>query len=663
MSALPRDVVLTEELRETVVAMGRELDLLRTETRHARLLLNALDQMLVAEDDRDPFIGVFAAVLSIFDYTHALALVADPSGDEAGGTGRIGESVPGEVLECVSSSHEALVGTRWPVDRLLGKALSGRVLASLDPADSPAWPETVAALLSPTQPALYLPLRVRQQRGLLLLLREPGSVGFDRAHVHLARKFSVLASHAFATSRAQRTEVESHRLKRLTEDLEASQHALAHRANHDQLTGLSNRAHIQDLVNARIAALQPDEQLAIAFIDLDHFKRVNDFYGHAVGDALLKGMATRMLGEIRGSDLIGRISGDEFVIALSPITGHSEIVALVERIRARLREPLTIDDWTLKTSATIGVAICPAHGHDYETLRRNADTAMYQAKTQSPGKGGIAFYDRALGQRAAERHTLERRLRNAIEAHQFTYVLQPQIELRHGSVVAFEVLARWVDENGTIRAPDSFIEAATEFGLLDAITFRVLERMATDLPRLDAHFGSSLRYHLNLSSEQMGRTSFIESLVDRVGRIGLAHRLTLELSERTFAGTDLLKACILPRLREVGMGVAIDDFGLGSCNIACLADHTADQLKLARPLIRGVHQHPAHQRIVRTAVAIASTLDLSLVAGGIETEDELSYLVDSAGLQLGYGHLLAPPRPVHELIETRKEALALLRSV
>ena len=641
------DARLAEELRETVVAMGRELDLLRTETRHAQMLLGALDQMLVADRDHDPFAGVFSAVLSIFDYSHALALVADraaPEGDIAD-------------LECVSSSHEALVGSRWPVDRPLDKALAGRVMASLEPADGARWPAQARGLLTPDQPALYLPLRVRDQRGLLMLLREAGSPGFDRSHVRLAHKFTTLASHAFAASRAHQTEAESHRLRRLTEDLEASQEVLAHRANHDQLTGLSNRAHIQELVNARIAGLRPGEQLAIAFVDLDHFKRVNDFYGHAVGDALLKGMAARMLGEIRSSDLIGRISGDEFVVALAPITGQPEIMGLVERIRARLREPLTVDDWTLRTSATIGIAICPDHGVDYETLRSNADTAMYQAKTQSPTKGGIAFFSRSLGQRAAERHTLERRLRSALDNHQFTYVLQPQLDLHHGRVIGFEALVRWIDEQGTIRPPAAFLSAAGEFGLLDPITFGLLDRLAADMLRLDAHFGAAPRYHINIGAEQVARSGFIDTLVERALRLGCAHRLTVEFSERVFLGGDFLRSCVLPPLRAAGIHVAIDDFGLGDCGIGSLAEGTADLLKIARPLVQGVHRDAALQRVVRAAVSMAQALELPLVAGGIESEADLLHLRDSAGLRFGYGHLLAPPGPVHELIAEQREAL------
>lgn len=625
---------VAEELRETIIAMGRELDLLRTEARHANLLIAALDSVLAVDRGEDPFAGVFTAVSSIFEYSHALALV-EKDGDHG-------------VLECVSSSHNDLVGSSWKVDQHLGKVLSGRVLTTISAADSGGWPAEAAGIITSSQPALYLPLRVRERRGLLMLMRTMDRGGFDRGHVSLARKFSLLASHAFAASRANQTEAESHRLKRLTERLEASQEELTYRANHDQLTGLANRSHIEEKVNDRIDALLPGEKLALAFFDVDHFKQVNDFYGHGVGDALLKGVAERLRGEVRGSDLIGRISGDEFVMAFAPIHEQSEIVSLIERVRARLAQPFEIDGTTLQASATIGVSIHPDHGPDYETLRRNADMAMYQAK--STNKGGVGHFDEALGKVASEKMQLERRLRAAIDNRQFTYALQPKVDIQKARIIGFEALARWIDDNGVVQPPARFLQAAHELGLLDAITHTIIETLAEDLSRLDASFGADVRYSLNITAQQAGKPNFMSDLVRRIDLLGCSRRIVLELTEETFVSAGLFQSRVLPQLREAGIGVSIDDFGTGFSCLSILADITADELKVDRSLITSIHLRPRSQSILRAIVSLSGALGMDVVAEGIETEEERAYLLDSTSIRFGQGYLFSRPRFVDDLV-------------
>ncbi len=655
-----------EELRETIIAMGRELDMLRTEARHANLLLSALDSILSVGPDQDPFIGVFAAVQSIFDHSHSLVLVEvghEPSGEP--GLRPDGESIgepraragrasaPGDSgmdLLCTSASHDRLIGTVWPIDRMLAKVLSGRVLTTIATPDEQVWPEAALTVVNRRQPALYVPLRVRDRRGLLMMLREPDSLGFDRSHVSLARKFSVLASHAFAASRAHQTEVESHRLKRLADELAASQEELTYRANHDQLTGLANRLHIQELVNARIAALQPGQRLALAFIDIDHFKQVNDYYGHAAGDALLKGVAERMRAEIRTHDIVGRISGDEFVMALAPIRQRSQVMGLIERLRKRLREPFDIDGQALQASATIGVSVYPVHGHDYETLKRNADMAMYHAKSAS--KGGVGYFNRALGRTAIEKMSLERRLRTALDSSQFTYVLQPKVDIRDGRVIGFEALARWIDDTGAVQPPARFLSAAIELGLLDGITHSIVDALIRDLPRLDACFGTDVSYSLNIAAQQAAMPQFMESLVQRVG--ASARRLMFELTEENFVAAGLFQSRVLPVLREAGIGVSIDDFGTGFSCLSILADITADELKVDRSLITAIHQRPRSQSILRAIVSLSGALGMNVVAEGIETEEERAYLLEATRISVGQGYLFSRPRSIDELIRARE---------
>jgi len=624
----------SEELREALVTLRRENDLLRIENTHANLLLKALDAVLCVDGDDDPFAGVFSALMPVFECSHAIVLIEEEN--------------DGEELECVAASTEMAVGSRWIQDKLLGKALSGRIVTTVAVVGATSWPNVPGLDLVGNEPALYLPLGVRGRRGLMLLLRGCDSPGFDRAHAALAKKFSLLASHAFAAKRASQTEAESHRLLHLTERLEASQRALQYRANHDQLTGLPNRAYIQELVGSMISRKGPGEKLALAFIDLDDFKRVNDVHGHAAGDALLQEVSVRIRSEIRHTDIVGRISGDEFVIMLDPIGRRSDAAGVVTRMRKSMRQPLRIDGAEIQPSASIGVAIYPEHGKDYETLRRHADMAMYRAKTAS--KGNIAFFNRELGRAATEKLKLEQRLRHALEIRAFRCALQQKVDIRSQAVIGFEALMRWVDERGDVQAPGQFLPVASELGLLDDMTFQLLDDLLGKLPYLDAQFGTTLRYSINISPVQAARSPFMQKLVQRLQDSGRAASFMLELTEETIAATCSFQTHILPLLREAGIGLSIDDFGTGYSSLATLADLTADELKIDRSLITTIHQRPRNQSILRAIESMSAALSLAVVAEGIETVDENLYLLARTRINIGQGYLFHKPELLTELI-------------
>ena len=630
----------SEELRETIVAMGREIESLRIETTHATLLLKALDAVLCVDGGDDPFAGVFAALLPVFGCSYAIVLIEREGGSK--------------TLECIAANRDLLVGSTWRSGRTFDKVLSGRTVTTVSGAVLEEWPQHLGPALSHSRPALYLPLGVRGHRGLLVLLREGGEPGFDRTHVTLARKFSLLASHAFAAKRANQTEAESYRLKHLTEQLKASQEALTFRANHDQLTGLPNRSYVQELVDGMLACKAPGQKLALAFIDLDDFKRVNDFYGHAMGDALLRNVADRVRGEIRRTDVLGRISGDEFVIALDPVERRAEISTVVARVQARLQQPFRIEGHEIKASGSIGVAFYPLHGRDYDTLRRHADTAMYQAKTSS--KGSVAFFSRTLGRKAAEKLSLEHRLRVALAEREFQCALQQKVDIRNHAVAGFEALVRWVDRNGTIHAPGQFLQLANELGLLDDITNIVLDVLALHLPRLDARFGRDVKYSINISAAQATKIAFMQKFIQRVADTGRAGNFMLEVTEDSFLATDSFRSEVLPLIRKAGIGVSVDDFGAGYSSLAVLADITADELKVDRSLIASIHQRPRSQSILRAIESLASALGMSVVSEGVETVEEQDYLLNFTQIQIAQGYLFHKPRLIGEILESGKTA-------
>lgn len=626
----------SEELREALVALRRENDLLRTETTHAKLLLTALEAVLSVDSRDDPFAGVFSALMTVFESCRAIVLIERD--------GSAGE------LECIAADSPALVGTVWGSSRLFEKALAGRVVATISDSDVSSWPDALERDFRIGTPALHMPLGVREKRGLLLLLRAPDQPGFDRAHVALAKKFSLLASHALAARQAHQSEAESHRLKRLTEQLRISQAALSHRANHDQLTGLPNRAHIQELVDNAIARCGKGKRMALAFIDLDDFKRVNDLHGHAAGDTLLKTIADRVCARIRDTDIFGRISGDEFVIVLDDIDRRQDISEMVSRMRGDLCEPLWIDSALIRPSASIGVAFYPAHGKDYETLRRHADIAMYEAKKAS--KGSIAFYRRELGRRTSERQRLEQRLLRALETGAFRCALQQKVDIRSRAVVGFEALMRWIDEDGEVHAPGYFLKLASEFGLVDEMTDLVVGDLLDHLKLLDARFGTNVRYSINVSPTQATHLPFIKKLVERLHSSGRPRSFILELTEETIAAIGPLQRQVLPLLREAGIGLSIDDFGTGYSSLATLADLTVDELKIDRSLISSIHSRPRSQSILRAIESMSLALGISMVAEGVETAEESLYLMAHTRLNIGQGYLFHRPELLADILRS-----------
>ncbi|MGB3864347.1 MAG: EAL domain-containing protein [Xanthobacteraceae bacterium] len=632
----------SEELRETLVAMRREMDLLRTETTHANLLLTALDTVLCVEGDDDPFAGVFVALMPVFACSCAIVLIERDDGVD--------------TLECVASSHAAAVGSVWASSKIFHKVLSGRIVTTVSDSGVDVWPDIEGLTLSGKQPALYLPLGVRGRRGLMLLLRACGEPGFDRSQVTLARKFSLLASHAFAAKRASQTEAESQRLKHLTKQLKASQEALSFRANHDRLTGLPNRAYVQELVRDIIAHNRPGQKLALAFIDLDDFKRVNDAHGHAAGDTLLREVAERVRSVIGPTDVFGRISGDEFVIVLDPLAHRSEISLVINRVRDCLRRPLRIEDAEIRPSGSIGVALYPTHGEDYDTLRRHADMAMYRAKTSA--KGSVAFFTRDLGRQASEKLSLEQQLRDAVSNREFCCALQQKVNIRSGDTIGFEALVRWIDGRGQMHAPYEFLPLAGELGLLDDITMLLADDLTRNLPDLEARFGEGVCYSINVSPAQAADIPFMLRLTRRLAETGRAERFILELTEESLAATGPFQTHVLPVLRSAGIAISIDDFGTGYSSLAKLAELTVDELKIDRSLVTAIHQRPRNQSILRAIESLGVALGISVVVEGIETAEENDYLTSRTKLDIGQGYLFHRPQLLGDLLDLREPAVA-----
>ncbi|HVV94258.1 MAG TPA: EAL domain-containing protein [Hyphomicrobiales bacterium] len=413
------------------------------------------------------------------------------------------------------------------------------------------------------------------------------------------------------------------------------------RAYLDELTGLANRSLIRQSTEELIAAAAPGHKFAMAFIDIDNFKQINDYYSHGVGDLLLVKIANRLCETVRASDMVARIGGDEFVVLLNPAPDDEALRVLVERVAARLKEPLFVDGQEIMASASIGVSVFPRHGDTYEMLRQSADSAMYRVK--SGIKGGVAFFDATMEKAATARMAIEQRLRLAIRDRRFACAYQPKVDIRKGGVTGVEVLLRWRDADGVIQAPGEFVGVAVELGVMDDITRLVVAETIANLDRIDAVFGPDVSISINVAAKQADDPAFMQTLAETLAASGAAHRFVVEVTEEAFFAKSRFQREVLPGLRAIGAKVSIDDFGVGYSSLSALADITADELKIDRSFITQIERRPRSQLILRAIESLATALGMSIVAEGVETDEELGYLREQTNIRYVQGYYFFRP--------------------
>jgi diguanylate cyclase (GGDEF)-like protein/PAS domain S-box-containing protein len=414
---------------------------------------------------------------------------------------------------------------------------------------------------------------------------------------------------------------------------------LLQRVNFDDLTGLPNRICIREHVDRILR--DTERRFALAFIDLDNFKHINDYYSHAVGDGLLLKIAKRIATRLRDTDMLARISGDEFLLLLDPIEDNGQIGTMVAQILADLKQPFHIEAFEVFTSASIGVSVHPEHGLTYEELRRNADSAMYRAKSEA--KGDAVYFDLNMGQAITERMQLEQRLRLAIRDRRFCCAFQPKVDIRSQEVVGFETLVRWRDDEGEIHPPSSFIGLAIELGLIDTITHFVLAETLRSIERLDREFGPETTISVNVAAKQASDLNFMRTFTAILRESAFASRIMIELTEDAFVTKSQFQMQVLPMLREIGVRVSIDDFGTGYSSLSALADITADELKVDRSFIASIHERPRSQSVLRAIESLGHALGMAIVAEGVETFEELAYLQAATRIRQAQGFYFSKP--------------------
>lgn len=409
-------------------------------------------------------------------------------------------------------------------------------------------------------------------------------------------------------------------------------------ANTDLITGLPNRNAIQDKITQSIAA-RDGSNVGLVYLDLDNFKKVNDAYGHMFGDRLLVEVSLAVLGCLAEGQTLARLGGDEFLV-LAQQADREMLQHLAQRIIDRLKTPFRIGLIEVYTGCSIGIALCPEHGNDLDSLIRSADTAMYVAKEH--GKRTYTVFSPEMNKRVAEYMWLDTNLRKGLEQNQLVVYYQPKIETISGKVCSVEALVRWDSPERGLIPPLQFISYAEESGLIGPLGRWVLQTAAKQAAHWQRQ-GLQLRVAVNLSARQLVDDSIVEDLAQVLLQNQLAPcLLDFELTESSLIEDEKRAREVIARLRELGAQVHLDDFGTGYSSLAQLARIPLDAIKLDKSFVRGVNDNPVSQSLVRAIVAAAEALKFRVIAEGVETESENRFL-DEIGVDEKQGFLFARP--------------------
>jgi diguanylate cyclase len=438
----------------------------------------------------------------------------------------------------------------------------------------------------------------------------------------------------------------------------------------DTLTGLPNREQSHNrLKGALQAAREHDRTLAVLYLDLDNFKRVNDTLGHAAGDELLCVVANRLRGSLRYSDFgcvdsssnarpgdIARLGGDEFMVLLPNLRGSADAGVVAGRLIDALREPVQLAQNTLVITPSVGIAVYPQDGADAETLLRNADLAMYFAKRKTPGT--CAFFDVSMNARALQRFTIEDRLRGALERNEFYLQYQPQFDVRTGSISGLEALLRWTNPDLGAVSPAEFIPVAEETGLILGIGTWALRNACRQAQAWHTEGLPVGRIAVNVSGRQFARAEFPREVGAILKETGLnPAMLELEITESVVMADEAWAEKAINELKQLGISLAIDDFGTGYSSFGRLRNFAVDRLKIDRSFVTSITEGSDDRAIAAAIIAMSRSMRISVTAEGVENFPQLTFLQEQQ-CQDAQGFLLSRPLQAdaaHELLRRVNE--------
>ena len=452
----------------------------------------------------------------------------------------------------------------------------------------------------------------------------------------------------------------------ITERHEAEQR-IRRLAYYDNITGLANRTLLKDHIRFSLSRAERHTRiLALLFLDLDHFKRVNDTFGHNMGDDLLRQVADRLASCIRECDYlarrdgspngeslpirdhtVARLGGDEFVILLPEIKAPEDAALVARRINAAFALPFILHDKEIYLTASIGISSYPMDGRDADSLLKHADAAMYHAKAQ--GRNRYQFYTTSINARALERLSLETSLRKALERDEFVLHYQPRLDIRSGRVISVEALVRWMNPELGLVPPGQFIPVAEETGLIVPLGEWVLREACRQAGRWKRTGTGPCCVSVNVSAAQLKQRDFKESIAAAIERGGIGpYELELELTESMLMDDVSASATLLKELKEIGVHVSIDDFGTGYSSLSYLKKLPIESLKIDQSFIRDITVDADDATIVTATIGLGQSLRLRVVAEGVEYEEQLEFL-RTHGCDEAQGYLFGRPQAAAEL--------------
>ena len=442
-------------------------------------------------------------------------------------------------------------------------------------------------------------------------------------------------------------------MKNVEQQLKKNQLSLHHQAHHDTLTGLPNRLLMIDRLQQSIKKSErANEGLAVMFIDLDRFKQINDSLGHSIGDQLLQAVAGRLKNLIREEDTAARLGGDEFTIILERLENRQFAINIAQKLLHSFEKPLKLRDREITITLSIGISLYPEHGHDTETLLRNADSAMYNAK--KAGRNDYSLYTRDLTERAMERVELETALRKSIDNNELELYYQPQIDLINGQLIGCEALLRWFHPGQGMLLPERFISIAEETGLINKIGLWVFQTACEKTVEWVQGGLSEIKIAVNLSGRQLQDNDFAQNIKSIIVSSGCKPELIeLEITEGYLIKQPEKTVTKFNQLRDIGIKISIDDFGTGYSSLTYLKQFPISKLKIDASFIRDIYHDPNDQAITKAVIALGKSLNMKVIAEGVENKQQHEF-VKAEGCDEAQGFYYAKPLPEQEFLNYMK---------
>lgn len=434
------------------------------------------------------------------------------------------------------------------------------------------------------------------------------------------------------------------------EERERVEKRMAYLAEHDWLTDLASRNALMEQLDIFFENTESQStHVGVLFIDLDSFKEVNDALGHSVGDQLLKRVAARLCKLAPEHSCLARMGGDEYVLAIAHIKDLVQLTMYAEQVLKALDTHFYVDDYEIFISASIGVALNQQHIDTPESLIRNADTALYRAKES--GRNSYHIYSEILHHELNERMELMKRLRNAIDHNKLTVFYQPKVDMHSQRIIGAEALVRWRENDGTIIGPDKFIPIAEDTGLIIPISEFVLKTACKQLAKWHNAGFTSLNMAINLSGKQLQSPDLVEHIMQVVADTGIpASHLELELTEQVFIENIQSHTNFMHAIRDEGISLSIDDFGVGYSSLSYLKHFPVTALKIDRSFVQDLPSDKDDATLTQTIINLAKSLEIGLVAEGVETEAQVEFLLDR-DCTVGQGYLFSRPIPAEEFTQ------------